>query len=663
MFRAMSVSELGGRVADVARSPSVSAAWTPPSTASATGSTTDEYRQLRGVLGLMASFDAFRRADRHLGAVARRGRRRRRVGGPRAGRQRPAKRGRPMSLDTTPFGGRSRAGRMGARQRAQRRAGHPDRAGPVPIGDGRGFQSFTGRYGLPISHIDVRYVNGYPYGAVRIAGVPRVRPSAAAGGGPASAHPGPSRAAPSQPATRSPHCAARVWRDDLRGGSTSFDRRGSHRCARCRRSTRRRLDDDALARHLDACVSRAAPTGCASTSRSSARRPFPSGCTCCGRQSEDGRRSRRSPTCAARRPTRLPRRCPRWPRSPTRWRSDVGAEPSTLDDIRRASPAAAAALDAYLDEYGQRVVGSLRRHRAAPGRGARRRAAVDHRRRTTTRPRRRGAADDGRAIPSLEDARLAVASRDDHAGISCMWPLGLTRRALLDGGHATRTRPGSSTTRTTCSTARAELIALLRREAGAPSAWRVRRSGRVIGIASQSPSRHPCSARRTHHPPRACSPRACAGCRWPWARSSAPWRRRLSMARVATESASAARSTAGRAVVAADPEDAIDPPRARRRAGDHRRRRRRSTACSRSPAPSSPCTAGSMSHAGIAARELGIPAVLGVADALDRIPDGADVEVDPIAAPCGWRRPTSRSGPASAARSSMRARSAGRGPV
>ena len=41
---------------------------------------------------------------------------------------------------------------------------------------------------------------------------------------------------------------------------------------------------------------------------------------------------------------------------------------------------------------------------------------------------------------------------------------------------------------------------------------------------------------------------------------------------------------------------------------------------------------GLMSHAGIAARELGIPAVLGVVDALDRIADGAEVEVDPVAA-------------------------------
>jgi phosphohistidine swiveling domain-containing protein len=40
---------------------------------------------------------------------------------------------------------------------------------------------------------------------------------------------------------------------------------------------------------------------------------------------------------------------------------------------------------------------------------------------------------------------------------------------------------------------------------------------------------------------------------------------------------------------------------------------------------------GPMSHAAVLARELGIPAVVGAADALSRIPDGARVEVDPVA--------------------------------
>lgn len=41
---------------------------------------------------------------------------------------------------------------------------------------------------------------------------------------------------------------------------------------------------------------------------------------------------------------------------------------------------------------------------------------------------------------------------------------------------------------------------------------------------------------------------------------------------------------------------------------------------------------GPMSHAGIVARGFRIPAVLGLADVLERIPDGTEVEVDPVAA-------------------------------
>jgi pyruvate,water dikinase len=39
---------------------------------------------------------------------------------------------------------------------------------------------------------------------------------------------------------------------------------------------------------------------------------------------------------------------------------------------------------------------------------------------------------------------------------------------------------------------------------------------------------------------------------------------------------------------------------------------------------------GAMSHAAVLARELGIPAVVGAGAALD-IPDGAMIEVDPVA--------------------------------
>ena len=40
---------------------------------------------------------------------------------------------------------------------------------------------------------------------------------------------------------------------------------------------------------------------------------------------------------------------------------------------------------------------------------------------------------------------------------------------------------------------------------------------------------------------------------------------------------------------------------------------------------------GPLSHAAVLARELGIPAIVGAPAALDEIPDGAQIEVDPVA--------------------------------
>jgi pyruvate,water dikinase len=87
----------------------------------------------------------------------------------------------------------------------------------------------------------------------------------------------------------------------------------------------------------------------------------------------------------------------------------------------------------------------------------------------------------------------------------------------------------------------------------------------------------------------------------------------------------------GRAVVAADPDDAL----ARLEPGDVL------VTGTTTPAFNTVLVlagalvtahGGPMSHAGIVSRELGLPAVVGLADALERIPDGAEVEVDPVEA-------------------------------
>ena len=40
---------------------------------------------------------------------------------------------------------------------------------------------------------------------------------------------------------------------------------------------------------------------------------------------------------------------------------------------------------------------------------------------------------------------------------------------------------------------------------------------------------------------------------------------------------------------------------------------------------------GPLSHAAVIARELGLPALVGAAEALALVPDGATVELDPVA--------------------------------
>ncbi len=39
---------------------------------------------------------------------------------------------------------------------------------------------------------------------------------------------------------------------------------------------------------------------------------------------------------------------------------------------------------------------------------------------------------------------------------------------------------------------------------------------------------------------------------------------------------------------------------------------------------------GLLCHAAVIARELGLPAVIGATDAMDLVPDGATIEVDPV---------------------------------
>jgi phosphohistidine swiveling domain-containing protein len=228
----------------------------------------------------------------------------------------------------------------------------------------------------------------------------------------------------------------------------------------------------------------------------------------------------------------------------------------------------------------------------------------------------------------LEDARRAVESRDDHAGVSCMWPLGLVRRALLTAGNRLYALGLLDERELVLDAGTAEVVALLRADAGAPTSddLAARRDVRRR-MASVEP---PAVLGERHPPPDpALFPRGLREISEAMAAFLAAMESDASRDR-ATGIGVGTAAYRGRAVVAQHPEDAID----RVRDGD--------VLVTATTTPAFNCVlpvagalvtayGGLMSHAGIAARELDIPAVIGLADALERIPDGAQVEVDPVA--------------------------------
>jgi pyruvate,water dikinase len=489
-----------------------------------------------------------------------------------------------------------------------------------------GFRSFTGRYGLPISHIEVAYVNGYAFSAVRVAGVPvSDRPPP----------PAPVLRVISRlvPELRRRNRAAlealrtRPWRADLDRWFTEL-RPARLRALRSMQTVDpARLTDDELADHVTACVDGL---------RSGLREHFglvgaaglPVGVylrreTARGRtvaHALDDLRGAASGSTAATVPALA---------AIAKALADAGVtDPSSLSDVHHASPQAATTLDTYLGEYGQRVVGAFdvtgKRLIETPEIIVRSIAAAAGRPEVAPLP----ASDD----TVVEDARLAIASRDDHAGVCCTWPLGLLRRALLEAGERLAADDRLVTAELVFEAGSAEIVALLRRGDAAPSSTALaERAAARRRAADVAP---PPTLGPIHAPPQPSAfpagLRAISAAMDEFLTALETVRAHDGVGRgigvgVGTE------PYRGRAVVAADPEDAI----ARLAPGDVL------VTPTTTPAYNTVLVlagaivtahGGPMSHAGIISRELGIPAVLGLGDALDLIPDGAEVEVDPLGA-------------------------------
>ena len=227
----------------------------------------------------------------------------------------------------------------------------------------------------------------------------------------------------------------------------------------------------------------------------------------------------------------------------------------------------------------------------------------------------------------VHDARLGYGVRDDNAGVTLQWPVGLLRRAALEAGRRLVVSGRLDEPEHTFELQPAELASLLRGDAG-PSRQEVAQRARTR--AAENAADAPAFLGPEEPLP-------------PFDRLPRPLRR-MGVAMVAsyelmntapqTEelcgTGVGARVVQGRARVAANADDAIrllEP-------GD--------VLVARFTTPAFNAVlpvvgalvveeGGALSHAAIVARELDIPSVIGVVGATTKIPDGAQVEVDPRA--------------------------------
>jgi len=314
-----------------------------------------------------------------------------------------------------------------------------------------------------------------------------------------------------------------------------------------------------------------------------------------------------------------------------------GTEPDSIDDVRAV---AGPELDAFLAEHGWRLVTgydidslalielpslvtNLARPRPEPavdqtGAGA---AALE------VLLGKVGDADRAELAQLVADARATVGVRDDNGAVTGAWPVGLLRRAMLAAGRALLERGAVVTAEHALEVTVDELCDLLLATSPLTAA----------AIATRAEER---AARSQLMPPLQLGPTVDV----PFDVLPAPMRmvaRALFMLRDATTAAVEVRAGLdgdgigdtvyrGRACVATDPGDALD----RLEPGDVL------VAAGTTPAYNMALSivgavvveeGGLLSHAAVIARELGLPAVIGAAGAIRDIPDGALVEVDPMA--------------------------------
>jgi pyruvate,water dikinase len=315
--------------------------------------------------------------------------------------------------------------------------------------------------------------------------------------------------------------------------------------------------------------------------------------------------------------------------------ANVGA-PATIDDVRAASPAAAAALDAYLEEFGWRLVTGYDLDARAL------QELPDALLRSITSSSPRPHADGAAAVAAvrarvpegdrptfdavLGEARLVCDLRDRNGPMTVAWPTGLLRRALLEAGRRLHERGQLDDPEHAVELELGEVLGALRGSVELdPVAVKERAAERARLAAAPAP---PVLGPQEAPPPLHLFPPALARVTRIAIEATGvlgtPERRDEALAGTGI----GGQAYTGVARVAARPEDAL----ALLEPGDVLVVPFTTPAYNTVLAVAGAVVCedgGPLSHAAVMARELGIPAVVGAAGAMTHIADGATVTVDP----------------------------------
>jgi rifampicin phosphotransferase len=309
---------------------------------------------------------------------------------------------------------------------------------------------------------------------------------------------------------------------------------------------------------------------------------------------------------------------------------------ASIADLRAASTEAAAALDAYLDDYGWRPVAG--HDLLEPTLGERLELVVASvnacRGRRKSEPGRDVATAVGLPIPEsdreqfdamLADARSSYALRDDDVGVCWNWPLGLVRRAGLEVGRRLADRNLLADPHHVFEADTDEALTLLSGEHGPTAAELARRWDLRNQAAVEDPPLHLDGggerSATVDLPPAVARLSEIRNAVW----SFAPPRVNAPLHGVGIGSQAAV----GTARVVRHPEDLIHVVD-----GDVLVAVATTTAFNAVFSLLSAVVTeqgGLFSHTAILARELGLPAVVGVPDLFEEIHDGDLIEVDPRA--------------------------------